>query len=63
MLELIKMTGKQVQKSGAHSTNTQAEVINVSQGMSFTEVRQVAMDVFKSNFYDLAGEAKAIASE
>lgn len=52
---------KQVQKGGDNSTNIQAEEVSVSQGLTYTEVRQVATDVFKANFYDLAGEAKNIA--
>ncbi|MDO6594678.1 LPO_1073/Vpar_1526 family protein [Neptuniibacter sp. 1_MG-2023] len=52
---------KQVQKGGENSTNIQAEEVNVVQGLTYAEVRQVATDVFKANFYDLAGEAKTIA--
>lgn len=52
---------KQVQKGGENSTNIQAEEVNVVQGLTYAEVRQVAIDVFKANFYDLAGEAKNIA--
>ncbi|WP_099610027.1 MULTISPECIES: LPO_1073/Vpar_1526 family protein [Vibrio] len=54
---------KQVQKGGANSTNFQVEELNVVQGLSYPEVRQVAIDVFKANFYELAGEAKVIAAE
>lgn len=54
---------KQVQKGGENSTNIQAEEVNVAQGLSYAEVRQVATDVFKANFYDLAGEAKSIAED
>mgnify|MGYP000117896027 CR=1 FL=1 len=54
---------KQVQKGGANSTNIQVEELSVVQGLTYPEVRQVAIDVFKANFYDLAGEAKAIASD
>lgn len=52
---------KQVQKGGENSTNIQVEEVNVVQGLTYAEVRQVATDVFKANFYDLAGEAKNIA--
>lgn len=54
------MTDK-VQKGGIKSTNIQTDEINIHQGLTYEEVRQVATDVFKSNFYDLADEAKAIA--
>lgn len=42
-------------KSGDKSTNIQGKDVTVNQnnGMSYSDVRQVAMDVFKSNFYDL----------
>jgi hypothetical protein len=54
---------KQIQKGGTNSTNIQADEINFVQGLTYPEVRQVAIDVFKANFYELAGEAKTIASE
>lgn len=54
---------KQNQKGGDNSTNIQAGELTVIQGMTYPEVRQVALDVFKSNFYELAGEARNIASE
>lgn len=52
---------EQAQKGGMGSTNIQAQEIHVTNGLSYPEVRQVALDVFKSNFYELAGEAKNIA--
>lgn len=57
------MISRQSQKGGDGSTNIQAKDLKIVQGLTYTEVRQVAIDVFKSNFYELAGEAKAIASE
>jgi hypothetical protein len=54
---------RQSQKGGDGSTNIQTEDLTIVQGLTYPEVRQVAIDVFKSNFYELAGEAKAIASE
>ena len=57
------MMSRQSQKGGDGSTNIQAEKLTVVQGLTYPEVRQVAIDVFKSNFYELAGEAKAIAAE
>jgi len=54
---------KQTQKGGDNSTNIQADELTVVQGMSYLEVRQVALDVFKANFYELAGKAKEVASE
>ena len=57
------MMNRQRQEGGDGSTNIQAEDLTIVQGLTYPEVRQVAIDVFKSNFYELAGEAKAIASE
>lgn len=57
------MMSRQSQKGGDGSTNIQAEDLTIVQGLTYPEVRQVAIDVFRSNFYELAGEAKAIASE
>lgn len=54
---------KQSQKGGDGSTNIQAGELTVVQGMTYPEVREVALDVFKSNFYQLAGEAKEVAAE
>jgi hypothetical protein len=54
---------KQSQKGGENSTNIQAGELTVIQGMTYLDVRQVALDVFKSNFYELAGKAINIASE
>ncbi|MFL6388133.1 MAG: LPO_1073/Vpar_1526 family protein [Terriglobales bacterium] len=52
---------KQNQKAGDNSANIQANSITVNQGLSVVEVRQMALDVFRSNFFELAGEAKDIA--
>jgi len=52
---------KQEQKSGDNSTNIQANDIVVHQGLSYSEVKEVVLDVFRANFYELAGTAKDIA--
>ena len=54
---------KQTQKGGDGSTNLQTEEFTVVQGLTYPEVRQVAIDVFKANFFELAGEARVIAAE
>jgi len=54
---------KQTQKSGNNSTNIQAEELTVVQGMTYPEVKEAALDVFRANFYELAGKAQEIASE
>lgn len=51
---------KQIQKAGDNSTNLQAGSITV-QGLTVSEARQIALDVFRANFFELAGEAKEIA--
>jgi hypothetical protein len=51
----------QNQKAGDNSTNIQAGSINIQRGVSATEVRQIALDVFWANFLQLTGEARDIA--
>lgn len=53
---------KQTQKGGNNSTNIQAGTV-VVEGMTYPEVREVALDVFRSNFYELAGKAHDIATQ
>lgn len=45
------MTNKQIQKGGDQSVNVQGNTVTV--GLSYTEARQVAIDVFEANFYRL----------
>lgn len=52
---------KQEQQSGNNSTNIQANEIVVHQGLSYSDVRNVALDVFRANFYELVGKAHEIA--
>jgi hypothetical protein len=49
----------QLQKAGAGSTNIQAH--NVTLGPSYSEVREIALDVFRANFVALRGEALEVA--
>ena len=60
-LKLIKnfLMSKQEQKSGDGSANIQVAG-DVVVGLSVNEVRQLALDVFKANFYDLGGVGKQI---
>ncbi|MGI6619122.1 MAG: LPO_1073/Vpar_1526 family protein [Bacillota bacterium] len=55
---------KQVQNSGNNSTNIQAKEIKI--GITYSEARQIAQDVFEADFYRLSEqamkEAKARAS-
>lgn len=51
----------QKQKSGDNSYNIQGK--NVSVGVSYTEARQIAMDVFEANFYRISEMAANEAKE
>ena len=53
----------QTQKAGDNSTNIQAGSITVHQGLSVTEVRQIALDLFRANFFELAGDARNVARQ
>lgn len=53
----------QTQKAGDNSTNIQAGSVTVHHGLSLGEVRELALDVFRANFFELAGEAKNIARQ
>lgn len=52
----------QDQQSGDNSTNIQANEMVIHQGLSYTEAKEVALDVFRANFYELVGKAHEIAS-
>lgn len=54
---------KQNQRGGDNSTNVQAETVKVSQGLSYSDARQVAVDVFQANFQVMANEALEVANE
>lgn len=49
------------QKSGNQSTNIQTESLTVNQGISYTDAREIALDVFKANFLQLSEQATVIA--
>lgn len=51
--------------AGDNSTNIQGNkvVVNQQNGMDYLQVRQVAMDIFKSNFYDLGEKVEKIVNE
>ncbi|MER2512158.1 MAG: LPO_1073/Vpar_1526 family protein, partial [Nitrosomonas ureae] len=55
----------QSQEVGEGATAIQAggNVSVTKVGLSYSEVRDVALDVFRANFYELAGAAKEIARE
>lgn len=50
--------------AGDDSTNIQAQNVTIQHnGLSYTAVKEVAMDVFKSNFYDLGKTVENIINE
>lgn len=51
------------QINGKNSINQQAEEIINSYGLTYSEVKEIALDVFKNNFYQLASEANDLAYE
>ncbi len=66
MLNLLKkMTNKSSQKqdAGDNSTNLQGQQVIVNQGISYSDAKEIANDVFKANFIELKQEAAAIAQE
>ncbi|MGS0724994.1 LPO_1073/Vpar_1526 family protein [Shewanella sp. 0m-11] len=66
MLNLLKrMANKtsQRQDAGDNSTNLQGQQVIVNQGISYSDAKEIANDVFKANFIVLKQEAAAIAQE
>jgi hypothetical protein len=55
------MFSKQSQKAGDSSTQFQIETVNV--GITYTDAKQIALDVFKANFNELSTEALNIVNE
>lgn len=52
----------QSQQGGNHSINIQAESLTVETGLTYKDVREIALDVFKQNFHHLVGVAKETAA-
>ena len=61
MMKKMFEKNKQEQLGGENSTNIQANTVNIN-GVTIEQVRQIALDVFKSNALELAGIAKDTAS-
>jgi len=51
------------QKSGDNSLNIQAEQVTVNAGPSIAHIKELALEVFESNFYKLAGVAREIVDQ
>ncbi len=47
----------QSQKSGDSSFSIQAKTISITTGITYSEAKEIALDVFKTNFIQLKGEA------
>ena len=55
---------KQEISAGDHSTNIQGSDVTVNQyGLKYSDIKDVAMDVFKSNFYDLGEKVEKLVNE
>jgi len=61
---MLNRGDEQVQQVGEGATAIQAAgSVVINNGLTYTEVRAVVLDVFQSNFLQLAGEAKEIARQ
>lgn len=49
------------QKAGDQSTNIQTESIIINQGITYADVREIVLDVFRFNFIQLSQQAMDIA--
>jgi len=55
---------KNLKQEGAEgSTNLQGQVITIHQGLSYSDVKEIAIDIFKSNFLELSENAANTARE
>ncbi len=55
---------KNLKQEGAEgSTNLQAQIITINQGLSYSDVKEIADGIFKSNFMELSEKAANIAQE
>lgn len=50
------------QEGGEQSTNFQGQIVNVHNGITYSDAKEIALDVFNSNFIRLKSEAAQIAS-
>ncbi|PGW35152.1 LPO_1073/Vpar_1526 family protein [Bacillus thuringiensis] len=49
--------------AGDGSTNIQGQIVTVNNGISYQDVKEIAMDVFKNNFVELGKAAAKVATE
>ena len=45
------------QEGGEQSTNFQGQTVKVYHGITYTDAKEIALDVFKTNFIHLKNEA------
>lgn len=53
----------QNQEAGDGSTNLQGQTITIHQGISYSDAKQIALDVYRSNFMQLSQDAAKLARE
>lgn len=53
----------QQQEGGENSSNFQGQVVNVYNGITYKDAREIAIDIFKANFIQLKNEAAEIAKQ
>ncbi|MFE1299867.1 LPO_1073/Vpar_1526 family protein [Streptomyces sp. NPDC058731] len=58
----MNASGKQLQRAGDHSTNYQAQNITV-QGLTYSEAKEIALDVFRANALELSTVAQKTAKQ
>jgi hypothetical protein len=54
---------KLIQEGAEKSTNFQGQTVNVYNGISYADVKEIALDIFNSNFIHLKNEAALVASQ
>lgn len=63
----VTIGDKKLISGGNGSTNIQGNIVTINQqnqnGLNYQDVRQVFMDIFKSNFYDLGESATHIVKK
>jgi len=57
------MSAKTSQKGGKDSLNIQSQETTINVGVSYTEAKQLAQDVFEANFYRLSKVAADVARQ
>lgn len=53
----------QRQEAGDNSTNYQAENININQGITYRDAKDIALDIYRQNFMQLSEQAAKVALE